>query len=68
MNTPSEEQIDLYSFYSDLYKSIYDIRPWWFKPGDHTVEQWKRMIEILVSVRVQSEDLDDQPPLDRFTG
>lgn len=66
MNTPSEEQIDLYSFYSDLYKSIYDIRPRWYKPGDHTVEVWKRMIESLVSE--QSEDRDNRPPLDRFTG
>ena len=66
MNTPSEEQIDLYSFYSDLYKSIYDIRPRWYKPGDHTVEQWKRTIETLVSE--QSEDRDNRPPLDRFTG
>ena len=66
MSTPSEEQIDLYSFYSDLYKSIYDIRPRWYKSGDHTVEVWKRMIDSLVSE--QSEDRDDRAPLDRFTG
>lgn len=65
-STPSEEQIDRYSFYSDLYKSIYNIRPRWLRAIDHTVERWDSLIEDLLGQ--QREDRDDRPPLDRFTG
>ena len=46
--TPSEAQIDQYSFHSDLYKETYGVRPRWMRPEDHTVEEWQVLIDRLL--------------------
>jgi len=46
--TPSEAQIDQYSFHSDLYKETYGVRPRWMLPEDHTVEEWQVLIDRLL--------------------
>ena len=55
--TPSEEQINRCNYYSDLYKEIYNIRPRWLSPAEHTVEEWDRLISSLHGeYTVQHED------------
>lgn len=41
----TEEQIEMYSYYSDVFKDVHNIRPRWLRPADHTVEEWQAMID-----------------------
>ena len=45
---PSEAQLDMACFHSDLYKEVYGIRPRWMLPEDHTVEEWQARIDRLI--------------------
>ena len=45
---PSEAQLDMYSYYYDLYKEVHGIRPRWMQPEDYTVEEWQAQIDRLL--------------------
>jgi hypothetical protein len=45
---PTEAQIEMHSFHSDVYKEVYNIRPRGLRPEDRTVEEWQAMIDRLV--------------------
>ena len=45
----TEIQSDLHSFHSDVYKEVYNIRPRWLRPEDHTAEEWQAMIDRLIA-------------------
>ena len=44
----TEEQIDLHSFHSDVYKEVHNIRPRWLRPEEYTVEEWRWMISLMI--------------------
>jgi len=46
--TPSEAQLDMQSYYSDLYKEVHGIRPRWMLPEDYTVEEWQAQVDRLL--------------------
>jgi hypothetical protein len=48
MMNPSEAQLDMACFHSDLYKEVYGIRPRWKQAEDHTVEEWQARINRLL--------------------
>ena len=48
MANPTETQIELHGYHSDVYKEVYNIRPRWLRPEDHTVEEWQAMIDRLI--------------------
>ena len=45
----TEEQIEMYSYYSDVFKDVHNIRPRWLRPADHTVEEGKVMIDEIIA-------------------
>lgn len=45
---PSEAQIDMACFHSDLYKEVHGIRPRWMLPEDFTVEEWQAQVDRLI--------------------
>ena len=45
---PSEAQLDMACFHSDLYKEVHGIRPRWMRAEDHTVEEWQARIDRLL--------------------
>ena len=45
---PSETQLDMACFHSDLYKEVHGIRPRWMRPEDYTVEEWQAQINRLL--------------------
>ena len=45
---PTEAQLDMACFHSDLYKEVHGIRPRWMLPEDHTVEEWQARIDRLL--------------------
>ena len=45
----TEEQIEMYSYYSDVFKDVHNIRPRWLHPADHTVEEWRMMIDEIIA-------------------
>jgi len=48
MANPTEAQVEMHGFHSDVYKDVHNIRPRWLRPGDRTVEEWQVMIDRLV--------------------
>ena len=44
----TEAQIDMHSYHSDVFKDVHNIRPRWLRPEDHTVEEWRAMIDDLL--------------------
>lgn len=45
---PSETQLDMYGYHSDVYKEVHGIRPRWMQPEDYTVEEWQARIDRLL--------------------
>ena len=45
----TEEQIEMYSYYSDVFKDVHNIRPRWLHPADKTVEEWRVMIDAVIA-------------------
>lgn len=45
---PSEAQLDMACFHSDLYKEVHGIRPRWMLPEDFTVEEWQAQVDRLI--------------------
>jgi hypothetical protein len=45
---PSEAQLDMHGYHSDVYKEVHGIRPRWMRPEDHTLEEWQAMIDSLL--------------------
>lgn len=45
---PSEAQLDMCGYHSDVYKEIHGIRPRWMRPEDHTLEEWQAQIDRLL--------------------
>jgi hypothetical protein len=67
---PTEEQIEMYSFYSDVFKDVHNIRPRWKRPEDHSVDEWEAMINEIKVERdemwlLEEQELEDEE-LDRF--
>ena len=62
----TEEQIEMYSFYSDTYKDVHNIRPRWHRPEDHTPEEWRAMIDELIQesreIARREEEEDETGP------
>ena len=48
MANPTETQIELHGFHSDVYKDVYNIRPRWLRPEDLTAEEWQARIDRLI--------------------
>lgn len=48
MANPTETQIELHGYHSDVYKEVYNIRPRWLRPEDRTAEEWQVMIDRLI--------------------
>ena len=44
----TEEQIDLHSFHSDVFKEVHGFRPRWLRPEEYTVEEWRWMISLMI--------------------
>lgn len=44
----TEEQIDLHSFHSDVYKEKHGIRPRWLSPEEYTADEWRWMISLMI--------------------
>lgn len=45
---PSEAQLDMAGFHSDVYKDVHGIRPRWMRPEDYTFEEWQARIDRLL--------------------
>ena len=45
---PSEAQLDMYGYHSDVYKEVHGIRPRWMRPEDYTLEEWQARIDRLL--------------------
>lgn len=45
---PSEAQLDMAGFHSDVYKDVHGIRPRWMRPEDYTLEEWQARIDRLL--------------------
>lgn len=45
---PSEAQLDMANFHSDVYKDVHGIRPRWMRPEDYTFEEWQARIDRLL--------------------
>ena len=45
---PTEAQLEMYGFHSDVYKEVHGIRPRWMLPEDHTPEEWQARITCLL--------------------
>jgi hypothetical protein len=48
MANPTETQVEMHGYHSDVYKDVYNIRPRWLRPEDRTVEEWQVMIDRLI--------------------
>ena len=48
MSTPTEAQVEMHGYHSDVFKEVYNFRPRWLRPGDHTVEEWQAMVDRLI--------------------
>ena len=46
--TASEDQINLHSFHSDVYKEKYGVRPHWLRPEEYTADEWQWMIGLMI--------------------
>lgn len=44
----TEAQIEMHSYHSDVFKDVNNFRPRWLRPQDHTVEEWRAMIDDLL--------------------
>lgn len=45
---PTEAQLDMCGYHSDVYKEVHGIRPRWMRPEDCTLEEWQARIDSLL--------------------
>ena len=57
---PSEAQIDMACFHSDLYKEVHGIRPRWMRPEDYTVEEWQAQIDRLIETEAEDARREEE--------
>ena len=57
---PSEAQIDMACFHSDLYKEVHGIRPRWMRPEDYTVEEWQAQIDRLLETEAEDARREEE--------